>query len=229
MHERRRTSSGKRPMASETKLVERCLTGDVRAFEKLVARHYGQVYAYASRMVGAEQAEDVAQDVFLRTYRALPSYRGDAAFVTWLYRITHNTCVDYLRRRQRERMRSLSLYTPAEADGAPPLEWLPAEDEGVSDPHKRAEERELQEKLHEALMRLSDKHRAVLVLHDMHGFRYDEIKDIIGCSLGTVRSRLHYARRALKKVLREMYPDQFDLLLADEAKRAGAAGGAPSV
>lgn len=191
---------GERPSEPTEALIERCLTGDVVAFERLVKQHHPQVYAYASRMVGLEAAQDVTQDVFLRVYRALHTYRGDGSFSTWLYRITYNVCIDYRRRAQRELARSVSLdgqYGPDEPSAA---QLLP--DAAAVNPAERAEEKELEEALHRALMRLSDKHRAVLVLHDMHGFRYDEIKKIVGCSLGTVKSRLYYARRALREELR---------------------------
>jgi len=223
---RKRREAGLRPGDATEALIERTLTGDVRAFEALVTQHYGQVYAFACRMVGAEAAEDVAQDVFLRVYRALPSYRGDASFTTWLYRITHNTCLDYRRRQRRERERSLSLDGTAGSEEAAPLEWLAAEDSAGADPQAQAEALDLHAKLQQALMRLSDKHRAVLVLHDVHGFRYEEIKDIVGCSLGTVRSRLYYARRELKRLLQEMWPGEFEALLVAK-ERQHRAGGAP--
>lgn len=100
MHRRRR-DNGRRPDAAMDALMERTLAGDVRAFEKLVSQHYARVHAFTSRMVGADAADDVAQDVFLRVYRSLASYRGDASFTTWLHRIAHNTCLDYVRRQRR--------------------------------------------------------------------------------------------------------------------------------
>lgn len=224
---RKRHDGGREGADATRALIDRCLTGDVRAFETLVQRHYDQVYAFAARMVGTESAEDVAQDVFLRVYRALASYRGDASFTTWLYRITHNTCLDYRRRQRRERERWLPLEGSGEADDTAPLRWLPAEAAAGADPQARAEARELQQALQQALLRLSDKHRAVLLLHDVHGFRYEEIKDIVGCSLGTVRSRLHYARRELKRLLQQMWPGEFEALLAEGRQRPGRVGGAP--
>lgn len=226
MHRRRR-DNGRRSGESMAVLIERTLTGDVRAFEKLVSQHYARVHAYASRMVGADAADDVAQDVFLRVYKSLASYRGDASFTTWLHRIAHNTCLDYVRRQRRERLRSLPLDGSDESDDFAPIRWLAAQGGEGADPQEEAEIRELHEKVHRALMRLPDKHRAVLVLHDVHGFRYDEIKDIVGCSLGTVRSRLHYARRELKRLLREMWPGEFDAPLGEETTGRRQVGGAP--
>lgn len=197
------TSRKSGPPAVED-LIARALTGDVRAFETLVKTHHGQVYGYACRMVGPDAAEDVVQEVFLRVYRALHTFRSEADFKTWLYRITTNVCLDHLRRVRRQLGRVLSLdsgHVGAEDAGG----WNGHDarpDPAAVDPAQRAEQRELSEALQAALLRLSDKHRAVLVLHDMYGFRYDEIKDILRCSLGTVKSRLFYARRALREELR---------------------------
>lgn len=180
-------------------LVDRILTGDVRAFEKLVVEHYAGVYAYAARMAGAQAADDVTQDVFLRAYRSLHTFRGDASFKTWVQRIAHNVCVDYLRRRRRG-------GDPRPSDGtrggaARHHVQRKHCSHGV-DPLARVEQIELETVLHEALAQLSDKHRAVVVLHDMHGFSQREVAEIVGCSLGTVKSRLHYARRNLRDKLR---------------------------
>jgi len=186
-------------------LISCCLTGDVRAFETLVKMHHGQVYGYACRMVGPDAAEDITQEVFLRVYRSLHTFRSEAEFKTWLYRITTNVCLDHLRRVRRQGGRVLSLDGSPDGNEESPLGWTVADqpaDPGATDPEVRAERRELAEALQRALSRLSDKHRAVLVLHDIYGFRYEEIKDILHCSLGTVKSRLFYARRALREELR---------------------------
>lgn len=219
----RRNGDSERHHERIQRLIDRCVTGDVRAFELLVTEYYRPVHAYAARMVGAQAAEDVAQDVFLRMYRSLDTFRGDASFTTWLFRITHNVCIDYRRRRKNEPLLSLDGTREGDVSGRQPMQ---AVDE--ADPHRTVEVMELHEMVQRALARLSDKHRAVLVLHDMHGFRYDEIKDIVGCSLGTVRSRLHYARRALKKILQESFQDDMDLFFEEQRGGNGAAGGAPS-
>ncbi|REJ33880.1 MAG: RNA polymerase subunit sigma-24 [Bacillota bacterium] len=221
----RRAGGGRRPHQRIQSLIDRALTGDVRAFETLVTEHYGPVHAYAARMVGGQAAEDVAQDVFLRVYRSLHTFRGDASFTTWLFRITHNVCNDYRRRMQREP--ALRLDGPAPGDDTRSAgQALAAAGEGAGEnPELRLESLELHETVQRALMKLSEKHRAVLVLHDMHGFRYDEIKHIVGCSLGTVRSRLHYARRALRQILEEELRGELASLLEERPGRQGAAGG----
>ncbi|MBO8142825.1 MAG: sigma-70 family RNA polymerase sigma factor [Firmicutes bacterium] len=185
--------------ASAKQLIERCLTGDVRAFETLVRDHQSQVYAYACRMVGREAAEDVTQEVFLRVYRRLHTYRQEADFRTWLLRIAYNACIDHLRQWRRRREQLVSLD-----GGEAPMDAaaLPAEGPQASDPHARAERREFAQVLQQALLQLTEKHRAVIVLHDMHGLSYEEVGKVLGCSLGTVKSRLFYARRALREQLR---------------------------
>lgn len=198
------TSRKSGPPAVED-LIARALTGDVRAFETLVKTHSNHVYGYACRMVGPDAAEDVVQEVFLRVYRSLHTFRSEAEFKTWLYRITTNVCLDHLRRVRRQGSRFVSLEGAPNGAEDMALAWgVPdgQRDLGAMDPAVRAERRELAELLQQALGRLSDKHRAVLVLHDMYGFRYEEIKDILRCSLGTVKSRLFYARRALREELR---------------------------
>lgn len=218
----RRNGDSERHHERIQRLIDRCLTGDVRAFELLVTEYYRPVHAYAARMVGAQAAEDVAQDVFLRVYRSLDTYRGAASFKTWVFRITYNVCIDYRRRTKNEPLLSL------DESGAEENTWPEDAKDDDADPQRMVEVHELHETVRLALAKLSEKHRAVLLLHDMHGFRYDEIKDIVGCSLGTVRSRLHYARRALKKILQENFKEEYDSLLEEQREATSAAGGAPS-
>lgn len=178
----------------------------MRAFENLVNSYYGRVYAYACRMVGRELADDVTQDVFLRVYRSLDAFRHNASFTTWLYTIVHNVCVDYRRGRRWDDRQALSLEGPETDDEEPLLQRL--QDDRAVNPERWVQERELEATLHVGLMRLSDKHRAVVILHDMHGFRYDEIARIVRCSIGTVKSRLYYARRALRKDLQSLLDNE---------------------
>ena len=176
-------------MDGDRALVDRCIGGDLGAFEVLVDRHQDVVARVAARIVGPTDAEDVTQDAFLRAFHRLRRFRGDATFRAWLLQITHNAAVDHLHRRRSE---------PVE-DGqereAPvrEVDRMPAE---------RLEQRERARRLEGKLRALSPEHRAVLVLRDIEGFSYDEIARITAAPLGTVKVRLHRARRDLIELLR---------------------------
>jgi RNA polymerase sigma-70 factor, ECF subfamily len=176
-------------MDGDRALVDRCIGGDLGAFEVLVDRHRDVVARVAARIVGPTDAEDVTQDAFLRAFHRLRRFRGDATFRAWLLQITHNAAVDHLHRRRSE---------PVE-DGqereAPvrEVDRMPAE---------RLEQRERARRLEGKLRALSPEHRAVLVLRDIEGFSYDEIARITAAPLGTVKVRLHRARRDLIELLR---------------------------
>jgi RNA polymerase sigma-70 factor (ECF subfamily) len=168
-------------------LVRRFQGGDEAAFDELVERHRARIYGLVCRLAGPAEADDLAQDVFVAAYRSLGSFRGEAAFGTWLYRIAVHTCSHHLRRRRPE---ALEL-DDTEPDG-----------HRERDPEARAMQRELQGVVRHAIDRLPYKLRAVIVLRDMHGMSYEEIASAVGCPIGTVRSRLHYATQRLATQLR---------------------------
>ena len=176
-------------MESDDDLVRRTLRGDLRAFEELVERHEPVVRRVAARIVGREDAEDVSQDALLRAFHRLPRYRGDGAFRAWLLQITHNAAVDHLNRRRPESLET----SEREEERVHEVARLPAE---------RLESRERIERLERKLRALSPDHRAVLVLRDVEGLSYDEIATITAAPLGTVKVRLHRARRDLIEILR---------------------------
>lgn len=175
-----------RQMTDEA-LVRRFQHGDEAAFDELVERHRSRIYGLVCRLTGAGDAEDLAQDVFVAAYKSLPSFRSEAAFGTWLYRIAIHTCSHHLRRR---RPRVLELD-----------EMLP-DDRREGDPVARAMQDELQATVRRAIHSLPYKLRVVIVLRDLHGMSYDEIAAVVGCPIGTVRSRLHYATQRLETQLR---------------------------
>jgi RNA polymerase sigma-70 factor (ECF subfamily) len=145
-----------------------------------------------------EDANDLAQETFIKAYRALPSFKGDATFFTWLYRIAVNKTLNFLRQRKNRLQLSLNdLDNQVEND--PELVAL------ISDktPRRDIHLAELQEKLNKAMMKLSDTHRMVVTLHDIQGLPHDEIARIMDCNEGTVRSRLFYARQQLQAYLAE--------------------------
>ena len=163
--------------------------GDLAAFERLVERHRDVVVRVASRIVGDDEAEDVSQDAFLRAFHRLDRFRGDAPFRSWLLRITHNAALDQLARRRPEPV------DPIELDSSEPErpERAPAE---------RLELRERIERLELKLRGLAPAHRTVLVLRDVEGFSYAEIAAITEWPLGSVKGRLHRARREFIDMLR---------------------------
>ena len=169
-------------------LVRRATAGDLSAFEQLVERHRAVVVRVAARMVGGQDAEDVSQDAFLRAFHRLADFRGDAPFRSWLLRIAHNASLDNLARRRAEPVDPETLDASEESPQRPPAE--------------RLEVRERIERLERKLHGLSPQHRAVLVLRDAEGLSYEEIADITATPLGSVKGRLHRARREFIEMLR---------------------------
>ena len=175
-------------------LVRAAAKGNTLAFEELVRLHEKKVYALALRMCGnSEDAADVAQEAFLSAWRGLPSFRGEAGFSTWLYRLTSNAAIDQLRKGKRQREEA-SLD-----DGDLPLD-VPDRQPG---PQEAAESAELQRAVADGLRELSEDHRQILLLREYQGLSYDEIAQALEVDLGTVKSRISRARRALRKILLE--------------------------
>ena len=183
----------------EGDLVQRARNGDLSAYDELVKRYQERIYATIYHMTSNhEDANDLAQDAFIKAFSALKSFKGGSTFYTWLYRIAVNKTINFLKQRKNKYHLSLNdLDFNAEND--PDLVALishktPQRDAGLS---------ELQKKLNEALLKLSEPHRMVVVLHDVQGQSHDEIAEIMGCNIGTVRSRLFYARQQLQGYLAE--------------------------
>jgi len=171
----------------DSELVSRYLAGDRGAFTALVHRHERRVYNLAYRMLGREEdAKDATQDAFLTALRKLSSFRGEAAFTTWMHRVTVNACYDMLRKRKREPL--------------PPPEDDEREPAGPASPD-HADEAAFSVDVQRALARVPHEFRAVLVLHDVQDMAYDEIAEVLGVPVGTVKSRLHRGRLALARLL----------------------------
>ncbi len=165
--------------------------GDQAAFGELVRLYEKRVYALAARMCPTpELAEEAAQEAFLSAWQGLPFFRGDAAFSTWLYRLTSNACVDLLRKEGRHQGPSLDDETVC-ADVADP----------APTPEQAAERRELKAQIEAGLRTLSPEHRAVLILREMRQLSYDEIAEVLSLDLGTVKSRISRGRRQLREFL----------------------------
>ena len=178
----------------EIDLVKRAQRGDLQAYDELVKRYQERIYATVYHMTSNhEDANDLAQEAFIKAYSALKSFKGGSSFYTWLYRIAVNKTINFLKQRKNKFHLSLNdIDFNAEHD--PDLMAL------ISDktPTRDVALSELQKKLNEALLKLSEPHRMVVILHDVQGQSHDEIAEVMGCNIGTVRSRLFYARQQLQ-------------------------------
>ncbi len=183
--------------AEEMALVERARGGDTAAYELLVQRYQQRIYGTVYHMTSNhEDANDLAQETFIKAYQALKSFKGGSSFYTWLYRIAVNKTINFLKQRKNRTHMSLNdLDFNAEHD--PDLVSLISE----KTPRREINLTELQEKLNEAMQRLSEPHRLVVTLHDVQGLSHEEIAKIMECNVGTVRSRLFYARQQLQGYL----------------------------
>jgi RNA polymerase sigma factor (sigma-70 family) len=184
-------------LAEDRLLVAQAQAGDYGAFDTLMQRYQERVYATVYHMTSNhEDANDLTQEAFIKAYKALKSFKGDSSFFTWIYRIAVNKTINFLKGRKNKVHLSLNdLDFQAEYD--PEIVAF------VSDktPRRDMSLTELQEKLNEAMQKLSDTHRLVVTLHDVQGLSHEEISKIMDCNTGTVRSRLFYARQQLQGYL----------------------------
>ncbi len=204
-------------------LIERCRAGDLTAFEPLVEKYRQRVWRLAYNFLrDREEAWDVAQEAFIRAYQALPSFRGQSAFYTWLYRIVMNVAADRARSRG-ARGRAFGTERVPEEDWDRVLADQNAADEA---PDAAAARREQRRKIDEALALLPEHHRKIIVLSDLEGLSYREIADTLEIPMGTVMSRLHNARKRLRDALKPLLLALlvFGALLAAAAPRAVQAG-----
>jgi RNA polymerase sigma-70 factor, ECF subfamily len=178
----------------EAALVKRARQGDLGAYDDLVRRYQERVYATVYHMTSNhEDANDLAQEAFIKAYQALKSFKGGSSFYTWVYRIAVNKTINFLKQRKNRTHLSLDdLDFNAEHD--PDLVALISE----RTPRREINLAELHEKLNEAMQKLSEPHRLVVTLHDVQGLSHEEIAEIMECNIGTVRSRLFYARQQLQ-------------------------------
>jgi len=190
-------SQGATDVTEDQKLVKRAQGGNLEAYDELIRRYQERIYATIYHMTANhEDANDLAQETFIKAYQALKSFKGDSSFFTWVYRIAVNKTINFLKQRKNKTHMSLNdLDFNAEHD--PDLVAL------VSDktPRRDVSLIELQEKLNGAMQKLSEIHRLVVTLHDVQGLSHEDISKIMGCNTGTVRSRLFYARQQLQAYL----------------------------
>jgi RNA polymerase sigma-70 factor (ECF subfamily) len=177
-------------------LVGMAQKGDMTAFEELVARHRDKIYARAySMMRNEDEALDLSQEAWVKGWQRLVQFQGDSSFVTWMTRIVINLCLDQLRKQKRQRSESIEAMDE-ESGGVE--RHMPVV---TPNPTEGLERAELRKRIDRALAQLSHEHRTVLVLHEFEELEYKEIAKRMGCSIGTVMSRLFYARRRMASLL----------------------------
>ncbi|NCC51196.1 MAG: sigma-70 family RNA polymerase sigma factor [Spartobacteria bacterium] len=183
----------------DRQLVRDAKAGDLAAFEELTRRYQGKIYGLLYNMTSnKEDAEDLTQEVFVKAFQSLKHFKGKSSFYTWIYRIAINKAINFLKKRKRRAGISLDdVDSGIERDRAY-VEYVSS-----NSTRRDVSVHELQEKLNKALMTLSDNHRTVVVLHDVQGVPHEEIARMTGCSCGTVRSRLFYARQQLQVELKD--------------------------
>jgi RNA polymerase sigma-70 factor, ECF subfamily len=189
------------PPNEDAELVARTQAGDAAAFDRLVVKYSSRLYGLVYNMTSNhEDTNDLLQDVFAKAYRAIKGFRGKSSFYTWIHSIAVNMTINFLKKRGRRFQMSLD---DVDANIEHDKEFMERTATVTSNPVREADLRELQQRLNEAMMKLSYEHRAVVTMFDIQGMPHAEIAKILGVSEGTVRSRLFYAHRQLQNYLEE--------------------------
>jgi RNA polymerase sigma-70 factor (ECF subfamily) len=193
----KQNGTGSRGMTrTDEELVARAQGGDIESFNQLIVRWERPIYALAYRVIGKEEdARDVCQDAFLRAYRALPGFKGQAKFSSWLYRIALNLCRDWIRRQRRAPVSQL----PEDMDAIE----LASEKGPVESIEDLVARRELSAIVEEAMSELSEEQRTAIILKEYHGMTFQEIADMQGCPLSTVKTRLYQGLSLLRRRLEQ--------------------------
>ena len=186
--------------SDDRELVERCQQGDLDAYGILVGRYRNKVYGLAFSMLRNEQdATDLSQEAFVRGWQGIRRFKNNSSFYTWIYRITTNLVIDVVRRR--DRRPTTTFEEGIEPDTDPSVQEPPSTNPS---PVEEVQRKELRGQIDAALLELSPEHRAVVQLREFEGLDYATIAKATGCSIGTVMSRLHYARKHMQKLLKDV-------------------------
>jgi RNA polymerase sigma-70 factor, ECF subfamily len=188
---------------SELDLVKRCQAGDPEAFDELVVRYRTRVFGMIYNMVHNEQdAWDLAQDSFVKAWKSIKRFRGQSSFYTWIYRIVMNVTIDSLRKKQIK-------GAGAEFDDSIQLKEIDPASRTVPKPdampYENMQRSEIRAQINQAISQLTPEHRAVILMKEIEDMQYHEIAEALGCSIGTVMSRLFYARKRLQALLQDVY------------------------
>ncbi len=187
----------------EAELVRRAKDGDMAAFEQLISNYQIKIYHIAYHMLSNEQdAEDAAQEAMIKAYRYLGSFKEESGFYTWIYRITHNICLDMLRRRKRSLTHETDLVKKDQDGQEAELQIVDAKPQ----PEEQLLRLQVQNEMQNAIAELKENYRVVLVMRDIEGMSYDDIATVLEISAGTVKSRLNRARENLRKIVVKKYP-----------------------
>ncbi|HID16087.1 MAG TPA: sigma-70 family RNA polymerase sigma factor [Candidatus Atribacteria bacterium] len=190
-------------MFEDNYLVQRTLEGDKRAFEALIDKYKNMVFTISFRMLGNHaDAEDASQEVFLRLYKSLPKYNGNHKFSNWLYQITMNICRDELRKRKRAKS-DISIDSPIREGEDREVDFFLTDDLNI--PEKVVEERDLRNRLEISIQKLKDEYKEPLVLRYTKGLSYEDISSILKLPVGTIKIRIHRARRMIRDMLKEYF------------------------
>lgn len=185
---------------NEEKLISRAAKGDAAAFNELLGVHEKKMYAVCLRMcMNHEDAQDCLQEAMLRIYRSISGFKGQSSFSTWIYRVTMNTCLDELRKKKNKQTTSL--------DSLLDTGWSPSDDYDTPEHHAISGEKK--KAIQNAISELPEDMRSAIVLRDIEGFSYDEISDMLGINVGTIKSRISRGREKLREKIR-LRPELFD-------------------
>ena len=180
----------------ELEQIRKCQQGDAEAFTEILKTYEKKVFNLALRMMGNhEDANDLAQEAFIRVYQSIHTFRGDARFSTWLYRIATNVCLDELRKRSRRKTESLDV--PVQTQDGSVLREVP---DWTDNPEEALDRQGIREMVRQGIETLPEEQKIALILRDLQGHTYEEIAEILHISLGTVKSRINRGRQALKSI-----------------------------